>query len=51
MGLCPPSVAMATPKLFSKGPIAGASSIFTDGGKRGAAAIIYYFPKDEPPTL
>ena len=35
MGLCPPSVVMVAPKLFSKGPIAGASSIFTDGGKRG----------------
>ena len=47
MGLCPPSVVMAAPKLFSKGPIAGAPSIFTDGGKREGAALIYYFLEDE----
>jgi hypothetical protein len=33
MGLCPPSVVMVAPKLFSKGPIAGVPSIFTDGGE------------------
>jgi hypothetical protein len=37
------------PQIFSKGPITGAPSIFTDGGKRGAAAVIYYFPEDRPP--
>jgi hypothetical protein len=38
-------------KLFSKGPIEGSPSIFTDGEKMGAAAIIDYFPENETPIL
>jgi hypothetical protein len=45
MYLCPPSVVMMAHKLFSKGTIVGPPSIFTDGGKRGSVAVIYYFPE------
>jgi hypothetical protein len=51
MDLCPPSVVMAAPKLFSKGPIAVSPSIFTDRGNRGSVSVIYYFPEDESPIF
>jgi hypothetical protein len=54
MGLCPPSVEMAPPphlQQLSKRPIAGAPSIFADRGNKGMAAVINYFPEDEPPIL
>ena len=51
MVLCPLSVLMAAPKLFSKGLIVEIPLISTDGGKKGVAAVIYFFPEYEPPIL
>jgi hypothetical protein len=51
MVLCPLSVLMAAPKLFSQGLIVGTPLISIDGGKKGVAAVIYRFPEDEPPIL
>ena len=51
MGLCPPSVVMAAPQtIFKRAHSRNSLNIYW-WGKRGAAAVIDYFPADEPPIL